>query len=162
MKQRFRDWVENTVERNVRASYLVAAGVMHVVIGLGWVFTDSAGRIRGLEWIPGILPPAIGVAWVIGGMIALTTGLASEKIPEVEKYGFAANIFMPLVCSMYFLVAWALYIVPVFDGGSETGILSTSSYATMAIGAGFMSRVQRGEFVYRDELRDRDEQDRGN
>ena len=88
-------------------TYLIVVGILYSCIGLTWIILPAgATRTAGVEWLHGIEPWMIGVAWIIAGTIAVlgrfNSGLTST--------GFQALLATPTLLASWFLVSWMFWV----------------------------------------------------
>ncbi len=133
------DKAKGIVDRNVRASYLVLKGSLYVLIGLGWVATETTGRVEGVGWT-GFSTDTVGLAFVLAGVVAIVAGSIAEFRPRAEQAGFSALVFMGLVVSGWFAFSWLLSWAP-GSVGASTGLISALNYLAFAISALVVSRA---------------------
>ena len=118
--------------------YLIVVGVLYACIGLTWIILPAgATRTAGVEWLHGIEPWMIGVAWIVAGSIAVLGRFHSG----LTNTGFQALIATPTLLASWFLVSWGLWIVSGGTIGAQRGIATTISYATFAVAAYVVARV---------------------
>lgn len=117
-----RDWV---LADPIRA-YLAANGLVYIAIGITWVSMPSKGRELGISWFPGLTDWLVGALWLLGGGIAVVTGLWGRH----RRWGFAGLQSMAFFLSMVFLVSTIIGFVPddVLPGGRPRSIVTTISY----------------------------------
>lgn len=119
-------------------AYLAAMGAFHIAIGLTWILTSSRSRELGIDWIPGVTAPLVGVVWIITGTIAIGSALGVAR-----RIGFIALIVWPTALGAFFLVSWAIAQIPdaIFHGGNPNGIVTTISYWGYATAHALVSRI---------------------
>ena len=119
-------------------TYLITVGVLYACIGLTWITLPAGGtRIAGVEWLHGIEPWMVGVAWIISGCLAVL-GRFNSGLTDT---GFQALIATPTMLACWFLVSWGLWIVSGGTIGAERGIATTVSYTAFAVAAYTVARV---------------------
>lgn len=119
-------------------TFLLIVGTLYVLIGLTWIILPAgATRTGGVEWLQGIEPWMIGVAWIIAGSIAVL----GRFHPGLTNTGFQALIATPTLLASWFLVSWGLWIVSGGTIGAQRGIATTVSYTTFAVAAYTIARV---------------------
>ena len=127
----------DTIDRLTR-TYLVTAGLLYVGIGLTWIILPAgATRTAGVEWLHGIEPWMIGVAWIVAGSIAVL----GRFVSGLTSAGFQALLATPTLLASWFLVSWLFWIVSGGAIGAERGIATTISYTAFAVAAYTASRV---------------------
>ena len=127
----------DTIDKLTR-TWLLATGALYICIGLTWIILPAgATRTAGVEWLHGIEPWMIGVAWIIAGTIAVlgrfNSGLTST--------GFQALLATPTLLASWFLVSWLFWVFSDGAIGAQRGIATTVSYATFAVAAYTAARV---------------------
>lgn len=119
-------------------TWLLATGLLYALIGLTWIILPAGTtRTAGVEWLHGIEPWMVGVAWIVAGTIAVLGRFHSG----LTDTGFQALIATPTLLASWFLVSWGLWIVSDGAIGAQRGIATTISYATFAVAAYTVSRV---------------------
>lgn len=119
-------------------TYLVTVGLLYALIGLTWIILPAGTtRTAGVEWLQGIEPWMIGVAWIVTGSIAVL----GRFHPGLTNTGFQALIATPTLLASWFLVSWGLWIVSGGAIGAQRGIATTVGYATFAVAAYVVARV---------------------
>lgn len=127
----------DTIDRLTR-TYLVTAGLLYVGIGLTWIILPAgATRTAGVEWLHGIEPWMIGVAWIVAGSIAVL----GRFHPGLTNTGFQALIATPTLLASWFLISWLFWVFSDGAIGAQRGIATTVSYATFAVAAYVVARV---------------------
>lgn len=119
-------------------TYLVTVGLLYALIGLTWIILPAgATRTAGVEWLHGIEPWMIGVAWIVAGTIAVLgrfhTGLTNT--------GFQALIATPTLLGSWFLISWLFWVFSDGAIGAQRGIATTISYSAFAVAAYVVARV---------------------
>ena len=127
----------DTIDKLTR-TWLLVTGVLYICIGLTWIILPAgATRTAGVEWLHGIEPWMIGVAWIVAGCIAVlgrfNSGLTST--------GFQALLATPTLLASWFLVSWLFWVFSDGAIGAQRGIATTISYATFAVAAYTVARV---------------------
>lgn len=126
----------DTINR-ITTAYLGIAGTIYIAIGLSWIFQPAGGtRTEGLEWIEGIEPWMVGVAWVVAGALAVA-GWARRTLAQL---GFSALIATPATIGLWFLISWVWWLSPV-HGGAERGAVTAVSYTAFTASAYAISRI---------------------
>lgn len=119
-------------------TYLIVVGVLYACIGLTWIILPAgATRTAGVEWLHGIEPWMIGMAWIISGCLAV----AGRLMDDLTNLGFQALIATPTLLASWFLVSWLSWLVTGGAIGAERGIATTISYTTFAVAAYTVARV---------------------
>ena len=127
----------DTIDKLTR-TYLIVVGVLYSCIGLTWIILPAgATRTAGVEWLHGIEPWMIGVAWIVVGCIAVLGRFHSG----LTNTGFQALIATPTLLASWFLISWLFWVFSDGAIGAQRGIATTVSYATFAVAAYVVARV---------------------
>ena len=127
----------DTIDKITR-TYLIVVGVLYALIGLTWIILPAGTtRTAGVEWLQGIEPWMIGVAWIVTGSIAVL----GRFHPGLTNTGFQALIATPTLLASWFLVSWGFWIVSDGAIGAQRGIATTLSYTAFAVAAYVIARV---------------------
>ena len=127
----------DTIDKTTR-TYLTVVGLLYIGIGLTWIILPAGTtRTAGVEWLYGIEPWMIGVAWIVAGCIAVL----GRFHPGLTNTGFQALIATPTLLASWFLVSWGLWIVSDGAIGAQRGIATTLSYTAFAVAAYTVARV---------------------
>lgn len=128
----------DTIDKITR-TYLVTVGLLYIGIGLTWVILPAGTtRTAGVEWLQGIEPWMIGVAWIVTGSIAVLGRFHSV----LTSTGFQALIATPTLLGSWFLISQLFWVFSDGAIGAQRGIATTVSYATFAVAAYVVARVQ--------------------
>lgn len=127
---RFVRWVTNWYSTSVARSYIVGMGILFGCVGSTWIFIPSRSRELGIEWVPAMSAPLIGVLWLIIGMIGVMIGLTRRDLYAV---GFKIMQFYPSVVSFVFGVSWLLSWIPddIYEIGSPNAVVNSLTYLIM-------------------------------
>lgn len=127
----------DTIDKLTR-TWLLVTGGLYVLIGLTWIILPAgATRTAGVEWLHGIEPWMIGVAWIVAGLIAVL----GRFVGGLTSTGFQALLATPTLLASWFLVSWLFWVFSDGAIGAERGIATTISYTTFAVAAYTVSRV---------------------
>lgn len=127
----------DTIDKLTR-TWLLVTGGLYICIGLTWIILPAgATRTAGVEWLHGIEPWMIGVAWIVAGCIAVL----GRFVSGLTSAGFQALLATPTLLASWFLVSWLFWIVSDGAIGAQRGIATTVSYATFAVAAYTIARV---------------------
>lgn len=122
---------------------MTAYGVGYIILGITWIALPTQSRVSGIGWTGWLTPGIVGTAFVIAGTIGASVAILPIRSPRATQLAWLVLTAMPVVLSLYFLVAWIWYLIPTVASGSERGIASAVSYLIIACGAAGMSRVSQ-------------------
>ena len=127
----------DTIDKITR-TYLVTVGLLYALIGLTWIILPAgATRTAGVEWLQGIEPWMIGVAWIVAG----STAVLGRFHSGLTNTGFQALIATPTLLGSWFLISWLFWLFTGGAIGAERGIATTISYTAFAVAAYTIARV---------------------
>lgn len=127
----------DTIDKLTR-TWLLVTGVLYVLIGLTWIILPAgATRTAGVEWLHGIEPWMIGVAWIVAGCIAVLGRFNSG----LTNTGFQALLATPTLLASWFLISWGFWIFSGGAVGAQRGIATTISYTAFSVAAYVVARV---------------------
>lgn len=134
-----------------RQTFLVAYGLVYLIIGLGWVGHLSPAQENAITWLPPFLThEGMALLWGVSGAITILCGLAALCHKTGERLGFFLLQLAPLLVTMYFIMAQLIFILPPpSDGGSPNGLLSASLYLAIYIPTVLMARVRTPQDITR-------------
>ena len=139
--RRARAWAQSWIDADVVRAYLAGMGTVHALIGLTWILIPSRGRELGVEWIPAVTPPLIGVLWVVTGTIAAVTAAAGAS----RAVAFSMLQGVPLLLAVWFGIAWLIALAPDtwswLPVGAPGGITTTVSYLGLWLASACMGLV---------------------
>ena len=122
----------------ITRTYLIVVGVLYACIGLTWIIIPAGTtRTAGVEWLVGIEPWMIGVAWIVAG----STAVLGRFHPGLTNAGFQALIATPTLLGSWFLISWLFWVFSDGAIGAQRGIATTISYAAFAVAAYVVARV---------------------
>lgn len=129
-------WFTNHLE----SAQLVMIGLGYAGTSVTWLGEPTASRAAGLAWLPFVNEQVFGFMWLITGIVAITVGLSRGVS---RRLGHAALFFVPFCLSFVFSTSWLIWLLPddFYDGGSETGYISSISFTVWAMYALFSALV---------------------
>lgn len=134
-----------SVVNGISVDYLRVKGFFYFLIGLTWIFFQSPSREAGLAWIDFLTPTAVGIIWLVSGVISVITGFIES--PKIRRLGFFVLIMIPGILGFYFLCSWFIYVLPLIESnGYQRGLVTTISYWAFSCSAYIMARVYSSSY----------------
>lgn len=121
-------------------AYLIAKGIVYVLIGLTWLLIPSQARELGIAWVPWLTSHLVAAMWIAGGAVAITSGIALRA----RRWGFFALQFVAFFLALVFAVSAVADMLPdtLLAGGRSASITTTVSYLGFWVSALIVAQVR--------------------
>lgn len=121
-------------------AYLIAKGTVYVLIGLTWLLIPSQARELGIAWVPWLSSHLVAVMWIVGGAVAITSGVALRA----RRWGFFALQFVAFFLALVFAVSAVADLLPdtLLAGGRVASMTTTVSYLGFWVSALIVAQIR--------------------